>query len=655
ETISHNNVYDLSEDSRGYLWVATYNGLNYIDLTTVTEKPVFRDIGHDEGIPHTFVYSSTEVEPGLYWVATYRGLVRMHFDVTESDEARLEIFQMDKDDDDALVNSTCYQLVKDRFGQYWVGTFIGLSKIVERDGQTSFENYKSDSDDPHSLSNNSVSTMYVDRRGNLWVGTRGGLNLLEQKGPETPVRFRVFGRQEGISNEVIHTIEEDELGRLWLGTNDGLFRFDIEKAMAGEPGAVKRYGLQDGLVSSGVTGRSSFRDEEGNIYIGGSNGLNYFHPKEIQENKHVPPLVFTELKVLNEVIQPSPSAASILKKAIHLTDTIFLKHWQNILSLKFAALDFTNPRQNQYAHQLVGLNPDWVDTQNDNSVTFTNLPSGTHELLVKGSNNDGLWNETPKRMFIVVRPPPWKTTWAYLLYLLSFCGLVYTFTRWRIQRRIQKIEQTAQIEKARFQGREELRQQNAADFHDELGHRLSLIALYLELAERQSQPKANGTNYFEKIKTNTVALSSGIRDLIWSLDPQKDSLGQTLSRLQEFGDQLFAYADTHFKTAGTSEDLERIPLEPDVRKHLLLLFKEAMNNVLKYAQASEARLSVTIKPDAYLIQLRDDGLGFDPEVVDPGYGLKNMKERALKMNAQLGIESAKGAGTCISLTLRKDH
>ncbi|MEM8907364.1 MAG: triple tyrosine motif-containing protein, partial [Bacteroidota bacterium] len=428
------------------------------------------------------------------------------------------------------------------------------------------------------------------------------------------------------------------------------FHFDPEAAIQGGKGVLKKYLKTDGLAASNVVFRSSFKEQNGMLYFGSAAGFSYFDPQSIPENEHLPEVVFTELKVLNQVVRPSRAKGAILRKAINLTDTISLNYRQNVFSLQFAALDFANPSKNQYAHRLEGFDPEWRYTGNTHQVTYTNLSSGTYQLLVKGSNNDGRWNEVPTRLIIHVLPPPWKTPWAYALYLIGFGTLVYAFIRYRIQQKVQKIEQAAQIERVRFQTREALRKQNAADFHDELGHRLTRISLFMELAQREAQAQGSLQTYFHKIKANTLALSDGIRDLIWSLDPQKDSLSQTLSRLQEFGDQLFAHTTIKFKTEAWTTDLETIELEPDIRKHLLLIFKEAMNNSLKYAQATEVVLGIQLTDTQYQIYLQDDGIGFQPKADLKGYGLKNMQERAKQIGGVLKLDSQVGKGTQVSLT-----
>jgi signal transduction histidine kinase len=172
------------------------------------------------------------------------------------------------------------------------------------------------------------------------------------------------------------------------------------------------------------------------------------------------------------------------------------------------------------------------------------------------------------------------------------------------------------------------------------------------LAERQKENESLFSAYLQKIKKQTAGLSAGIRDLIWTLDPESDNLFDCAVRLQEFGESLFDGTETAFSCAGLSDRHRSVTLAPNQRKHLLLLFKEAMNNALKYAEASQCTLSVSVEQELLTISLSDDGKGFDPAAQASGYGLGNMGARAEKIGGKLIIESRPGWGTTVSLRMQ---
>ncbi|RMF29525.1 MAG: hypothetical protein D6765_04370, partial [Bacteroidetes bacterium] len=655
-TLPHDNIYGLDEDSRGNLWIATYDGLAFTRPSSDGDPPRFYTFntasrGPMGNLPHKFVFGVLEIAPDTFWVATYGKLAKMIFNPRFPEKSSFHWFDMDPARNDALVNATTYILRQDRFGQVWVGTFYGLSKILEDEQGTRFENYLHDPADSSSLSDNYINDLFLDSRGRFWAATNNGLNLFLQSSPDDSARFRSFGVREGLPSEAIHSIESDAKGLLWLGTNKGLALFDPDSALQGRGGVRAVYTFLDGLQGNEFNDRASFRDAEGRLYFGGKGGLNHFFPRNLPRNERPPKVVFTELKLFNQTVLPGHSA--LLPRSITLAPDLLLRHHQNVLSIEFSALDLSQPAKNHYAYRLEGFDPDWVFSGNHNSATYTNLPPGHYTFRVKATNNDGVWSSTPAALSIEVLPPPWRSWWAYTLYGLAFLAALYAFTRRRIERRVRQVKRRAAIERARFEERELLRKKNAADFHDELGHRLTKISLYLELAERQILPDEKTLRaYLKKVKAQTAELSTGIRDLIWSLDPQKDSLFDTLNRLQEFGDQLFDHSGISFQTHGLHPSLLDRKLQSDTRKQVLLLFKEAMNNTLKHASARHAVLSTHTLPDGTLVLLfRDDGCGFDPEETPSGYGLRNMKTRASKAGGRLQIRSSPGEGTQLALHL----
>ncbi len=647
-SLSHNNIYCLYEDQRGTIWVGTYNGLNYIEYDK-DGQVVFRKFDTTNGLPHQFIYGIEQASDSVYWVNTYGQLSRMTFDPANPDQTRFVNYDMDPSRADALINATTYQVEKDRFGDYWIGTYIGMSKLLDEKQPGRFENYHPQPNNLHGLQGKMVRHLHLDRAGRMWIGTRKGLHALIQEERDVPAELRHFGMSYGLPNDVIRMITEDQSGQLWIGTNFGLIAFDPDAASAGEPGVKAIYHQSDGLISDVFM--SAYADEEGWLFLGTPKGLQFFKPDSMIVHEQVPRMAFTDLKVFNESVYPGIGEKSILQNAINYTETLTLAYWQDIFTIEFAGLDFANPRKNQYAYQLVGFDQDWVHCGNRNSATYTNLDPGDYTFQVKGSNGDGFWNDVPLELKVRILPPYWRTWWAYLFYVV-LAGLgIYALIWFRLRQQRQRLETQRRLVAARYEERAQLRQQNAADFHDELGHRITRISLFLELAEREVQSHQGLSNYLQKVKENTTELAGGIRDLIWSLDPQKDSLSQTLLRLQDFGDQLFAYSSVVFKREGQLDATMDRPLSPKTRKHLLLIFKEAMNNTLKYAQASEAILVTQWKGDQLQINYHDNGIGFDLSGATKGNGLKNMRQRAQKIGASLQIQSKLEQGTSIQLRM----
>lgn len=645
------NIFGLLEDSQGLLWISTDNGLYYTPTADFAEHPHFQRLAETEGLPSKHVFEIREIGPYTYWIATDARLARMHFKRSAPADTRFEWFDNDGHEDGQIVNTMVYTLAQDRFAHWWVGTFDGLSQYFGPGGAERFSNYQHNPDDSLSLSDNSIRCFFRDSRGRFWVGTRAGLNLILQDDPASLARFVSIGIQDGLPNDVINFIEEDQGGQLWIGTQSGLVEFQPDVFLAGQKGVLSIYDQHTGLASSNTVFRSSYRDADGTIYFGTARGLHRFHPEQLPLNRTPPLLAFTSLEVLNRQVTPADPDNDILHLPIHLTRQIRLRHDQNILGIAYTALDFTAPEAQQYRYRLLGFQDNWVTTQT-RQVTYTNLKAGHYTFQLNACNSDGFWSEKPLELHVQVYPPPWRTPWAYLIYGLLFAGLLYLLIRLRVQANTRNIRQQLAIQEARYEERERLRQKNAADFHDEMGHRLTKISLYLALAEQQAPAKEPNNPYLQKIRTQAEGLSAGIRDLIWTLDPQQDNFLQTFIRLRDFGDHLFEHTQVYFQTTELPPGLEQTILKPDDRKNILLLFKEAMHNCLKHAQASRATLGLYQEDRQFRIEFSDDGIGMNIPPSPGGYGLKNMESRAKKLHATLIVTSAPGQGTSIRLYFR---
>jgi signal transduction histidine kinase len=213
---------------------------------------------------------------------------------------------------------------------------------------------------------------------------------------------------------------------------------------------------------------------------------------------------------------------------------------------------------------------------------------------------------------------------------------------------MRELEHKAKLEYALVNEREQLRQENSADFHDELGSKVTKISLFLTLAERSLKNKEDPSAWFNKIRFNIKDLSGGFRDLLWVIDPKKDSLSDTFLRLKDFGEELFETAQIDFRIKGFHINQDKLMLDPQTKKQIVMIFKEAMNNCVKYSECKHAILTISTTKQFSSVELTDDGKGFDLDKKSKGRGLKNMKNRANKINAELNIIT-NDKGTTIQL------
>jgi signal transduction histidine kinase len=370
--------------------------------------------------------------------------------------------------------------------------------------------------------------------------------------------------------------------------------------------------------------------------------VSYFHPDSLQRNTFVPPVVVTTFKKIDSGRESTRDVSTVRE--------LVLSHRENFFSFEFAALNFIRPEKNQYAYKLEGLEPDWIQAGGRRYASYTNVEPGEYVLRVKGSNNDGVWNEAGTALRIIITPPFWKTSWFAAASLVALMIAIVGAHRFAMR---MKIRQLFAIERARRMENEQVRKKAANDFHDELGHRLAKIALFGEIIKR----KLNGdtgelATYLDKIIDGSQRLSHDTRDFLWTLDPDKDSLHEVIFYLKEFADELFDRTAVDFRMSGLTPELEQIKLAAETKRHLTLLFKEGMTNILKHAECRHATLQVEAAGERVQITLVDDGKGCNGELNGNGQGLKNMRARAEKLQGIFQVDSRPGEGTKILLMIR---
>ncbi|MCI0694950.1 response regulator [candidate division KSB1 bacterium] len=410
--------YSMLQASGGTLWFATIEGLFRYTLQTEEVRQYKYDPANPAGLPQKEVFAVLEDRAGDIWIATKNYLSKL---VDEQRGHFRHVQYMDRVTDE-LARPHIYQ---DESGRFWLGTGDGLLQF-NFDTQ-SFRTYRNDPKQPMSLSNNVIKSICPDPDEPdhiLWLGTAGGgLNRFDMI-TET---FRHFTEADGLPNNVVYGILMDDTGDLWLSTNKGLSRFNRKT------GSFRNYDVSDGLQSNEFNTGAFYKSPSGEMFFGGIDGVNYFYPADIIDNPHRPPIVITGFKILNRAISHKDSN-SVLQKPISETEALTVSHRDDILTFEFAALDFSAPEKNRYAYMLENFNDDWIHTGAIRTATYTNLPPGEYIFRVKGSNNDGVWNEEGAALRLAILPPWWRTWWAYTLYGLTIIGLLYAVRRYELNR-----------------------------------------------------------------------------------------------------------------------------------------------------------------------------------------------------------------------------
>ena len=413
------------------LWLGQhYRGITCFD--TETEQFIYHT-ENSKHILHRITSWVTSIYPDpqqrdIFWIGTgAMGLFR--FDRKNS---ILKQYDHDPNDSSGLSYACVTDIYRDSSERLWISTLGGLNRMNETDG--TFVHYRHNPADSSSLSHDWVNFTFESSAGVLWVGTHNGLNKFD---PEHNL-FVHYGENDGLPDNNISGMLEDRHGNFWLPTANGLARYNTD--IAGKH-AFRNYDEGDGLPGNELSGKAYFQTEQGEMYIGGLGGFTIFNPDDIHDNSYAPKIVINDFKIHQKSI--NPGSLSPLKVTISETRQIILDYEQNNLSFTFSALDFLNPPKNRYAYRMDGVDHDWIHTDaSHRSASYTQLDPGTYVFRVKGSNNDGLWNQAGTSVKIIVTPPWWRSLWAYIVYILVFG--ISVFALWNMQ--VQKIRVKHRLE-----------------------------------------------------------------------------------------------------------------------------------------------------------------------------------------------------------------
>ena len=464
--LANNAIKAILYDSRENLWIGSWAG--GIDRFSKNEVKIENyNIKSEHGGGNNNILCLYEDSKGNIWAGTAgSGLFKYNTATNKFDQVNCS------DQSDILTESAYVSsMLEDYKGSFWVGTLYGMVILKSSpDQKYSCINFSRAGNSP-TLSSNAIAIIFEDREERLWFGTTdNGLNLFNRKDST----FTVFQKKDGLPSNSIRGILEDDAGFLWIMTNKGVARFNFDSA------SFTNYDREDGLNSNEFYVRSCLRTKKGEFYLGGENGFNVFYPKSIKNNHFIPPVYLTNLKIHNITakigVENSP-----LKKHIGSTAELTLNHKQSSFTIEFVALNYTRSARNQFSYKLEGFDNGWNYAGTNRSASYTNIKPGKYVFMVKGSNNDGIWNNTPTSLLINLKPPYWKRWWAKIIYILLISALIAVSLQ--IWNERVKIKNQLKLEHLAREKEHELNEKNI-QFFTNISHEfrtpLSLIITPLE-------------------------------------------------------------------------------------------------------------------------------------------------------------------------------
>lgn len=670
----HNNglsseiVNAIMEDNDGSLWIGTDNGsadLNHVD-STFTIYHTYRNDKKKAELLNTSVKAITSHEDDTkLWIGTGSGL--KIFD--KKNHAFYDVNLIAKPLVPGFIQN--YVLLRGKDG-LWVGTnFDGLyyiknDKVVKHylpspnsgnsinsvnitslllDGERlwigtkssgisclnihhqTFETYQFDEARSNGLTSSSILSIYKDAQNRLWIGTDGGgINYMDIAAK----KFYAITESTGIYSNTIHKIAEDSRGRLWFSTNKGISCIAFKKfelPFNARQLNIINYTVQDGLQSNQFLTGAGTKTKKQQLIFGGINGATIFDPDHIKTNHVKPAVIFTDFLILNKPVQFGIKD-SPLAKPIEETKQITLAYNQAFFSIGFAALNYINPEKNQFAFKLEGFSDDaWHYVVNQRMATYTNLDPGTYLFKIKAANNDGVWNETPRTLKIVVLPPWYKTWYAYIGYALIILTLLYLFNNY--SKKTERLKTQLEFESISHLKDQELAQKKLSFFMNishEIKTPLTLIMAPIERLVKASAGDNRVQHQLMLIQRNSERLVKLINQL---LDIRKfDSGNMHLEAAKGNVVHFLKEISLAFSGLSISKNINLVfKTETDElwawfdKDKLEKVVYNLLSNAIKFTPV-HGKVTLSVKQEAdekgdhMVIAVEDNGCGIAPENMD---------------------------------------
>jgi signal transduction histidine kinase len=484
-----------------------------------------------------------------------------------------------------------------------------------------------------------VFGLHADTNGTLWIGTVGDGLWRWQDG-----EWFHYTTQQGLPDDRIYSIADDGNGHLWLGSPAGIFRVtrrSITELDTREGARLNclSFDRSDGLPTrecSGGAQPSIQHSRDGRLLFAMAEGAVALSPDKLQINDVPPPILVEEIRVDG-------------KEFVSNNDSVMrLEPGRHVLEIHYTATSLAAPTKIRFRCRMVGVETEWHDAGSDRSATYSLASPGDYRFQVIACNNDGVWSETGATLGLQLPPYYWQRSWfkggVSAASLLGVAGAVWVLERGRARRKHEELERQQLVEKERAR--------IARDIHDELGASLTEIGLLSEFAQREAAPPGQVRDDIRRIAAKAQSSTRALDEIVWAVNPRNDTLDSFIS-------YACAHAEEHLRLAGlrcrldAPSPLPRHELRADIRHHLFLAFKEALNNIVKHARASEVHIGARVLPECLTLSVSDNGCGFiyNGNGADPagGNGLANMKARLASAGGSFECESKPGGGTTVRL------
>jgi ligand-binding sensor domain-containing protein len=499
------------------------------------------------------------------------------------------------------------KIVMDQWDNTWAATSTGLYKILPDNSvrEISFPSIHKTADFTF------LDALYTND-STLWLATQEG--LIKMRLPTLQyVRYDV---KAGLPDNYIYQIQQDRLGNIWMSTNKGLSCLDIVE------NKFRNFGKRHGLVNSEYNSYSSCKLNDTTLVFGGTTGIDFINPESLlASSRKVPDILITGTKINN--------------RDTMLLQSMVVPYRMNNWEFSFTTNDLEFPQDMYFRYRLDGASNDWLHSQGNNRAMFSTLNPGKYIFDVQASFNKNEWSKSQSVSFRITRPF-FQTWWFFIICLAAVSFFIFWLFKYRLQQKVNMLN---------------MRNRISRDLHDEVGSSLSGIRIFSQMAEEKIDVDLNITrSYLQKVQRYCETVLSSMNDIVWTINPDNDSFIKVYRKLHSYAISVAEAHDVkvNFSESGIAND-QRLNMED--RKNLYLIAKEAINNAIKYSKCRNLNVAMKRSNDRMLMEISDDGIGFDPSTAVNGNGLRNIRERAEEMKAELSFSTC-NKGTTIGVSLR---
>ena len=502
-------------------------------------------------------------------------------------------------------------IAEDRNGNIWMGGTEGITRWNQQ--KQSFDTMITQLPGIGNISGN-PNDFKIDTANNLWVMEKDFVLI---KWNLTTRKFTSFPRPPNIRPAKIVFLNGPWQNRLWTNTDEGLLCFNIK---------TEQYSLikkSDGLFDNNIEGKLYFDTSTQRLFVGFINAFTWLYPDDVMKvHSPVQPIITDIRKIGDSVSLAEDSALSF-------------SYQENSLSISFAGINYDDGQSNTYVYRLIEKKPSpFINIGDQKTVTFASLKPGNYTFQAETILSDGTTSR-PTSFHFSIANPYYETWWFYTLCTLLFAAGLYVLYRYRINQLLQL---------------QHVRDNISADLHDDIGARLTSINLLSALGEQNANEPQQVSDYLKRIGTEVQSSGEALDDIVWSINTRNDSMEEITARMRRYASEIFDRTNVQYFME-MEEGVAGVKLNMEKRKDIFLLYKEVINNIYKHASATEVRINMSTVKHTFLMNISDNGKGFNVQHPTLRNGLKNMQYRMKKYHGSVAINSAVGRGTTIEIKL----